>query len=89
MVGSATPQPRYFEKYGKSARHVLDVVLTRFSENGYMTLDDVLDQSRLIYLLRFLPYNTLGKPSKLVRAFGGKVRFDEAMRELQDLLYQD
>jgi type I restriction enzyme, R subunit len=67
---------------------VLDVVLTRFSENGYMTLDDVLDQSRLIYFLRFLPHNTLGKPAKLVRAFGGKARFDEAMRELQDLLYR-
>jgi hypothetical protein len=46
-------------------------------------------QSRLVYFLRFLPHNTLGKPSKLVRAFGGKVRFEEAMRELQDLLYQD
>ena len=82
-------QRGYFEKYGKSARNVLDVLLTRFSQNGYMTLDDVLDQSRLVYFLRFLPHNTLGKPSKLVRAFGGKVRFDEAMRELQDLLYQD
>ena len=82
-------KPGYFEKYGKSARKVLDVVLTRFSANGYMTLDDVLDQSRLIYFLRFLPHNTLGSPSKLVRAFGGNARFDEAMRELQDLLYQD
>jgi type I restriction enzyme R subunit len=68
---------------------MLDVVLTRFSENGYMTLDDVLDQSRLAYFLRFLPHNTLGKPAKLVRAFGGNVRFDEALHELQDLLYRD
>jgi len=82
-------QPGYFEKYGKSARHVLEVVLTSFSTNGFRTLDDVLDQSRLIYFLRSLPHNTLGRPSKLVRAFGGKFRFDEAMRELQDLLYQD
>lgn len=82
-------KPSYIEKYGKSARKVLDVVLTRFSANGYMTLDDLLDQSRLVYFLRFLPHNTLGKPSKILRAFGGKVRFDEAMRELQDLLYQD
>jgi type I restriction enzyme, R subunit len=82
-------QPGYFEKYGKAARKVLDTVLTRFSVSGYRTLDDVLDQSRLSYFLRSLPENTLGKPSKLVRAFGGNVRFDEAMRELQDLLYQD
>jgi type I restriction enzyme, R subunit len=82
-------QPGYFEQYGKAARNVLDVVLTRFSANGYMTLDDVLDRSRLVYFLRSLPHNTLGSPSKLVRAFGGNVRFDEAMRELQDLLYQD
>ena len=82
-------QPGYFEKYGKSSRQVLDVVLTRFAENGYMTLDDMLDQSRLVYFLRFLPHNTLGKPSKLVRAFGGNVRFHEAMHELQDLLYQE
>jgi type I restriction enzyme R subunit len=45
-------KPGYFEKYGKAARRVLEAVLTRFSVNGYMTLD-------------------------------------EAMRELQDLLYQD
>ena len=82
-------KPGYFEKYGKAARKVLDTVLTKFSANGYMTLDDVLDQSRLVYFLRSLPHNTLGSPSKLVRAFGGKVRFDEAMRELQDPLYQD
>ena len=86
-VDKVRSKPGYFEKYSKAARKVLDVVLTRFSENGYMTLDDVLDQSRLAYFLRFLPHNTLGKPSKLVRAFGGKVHFDEAMRELQDFLY--
>ena len=68
---------------------MLDVVLTRFAENGYMTLDDVLDQSRLVYFLRSIPHTTLGGPAKLGRAFGGKVRFAEAMRELQDLLYQD
>lgn len=82
-------KPGYFENYGKAARNMLEVVLTSFSANGHRTLDDVLDRSRLAYFLRSLPHNTLGRPSKLVRAFGGKVRFDEAMRELQDLLYQD
>ena len=62
---------------------------THAERNGYMTLDDVLDQSRLVYFLRSLPHNTPGIPSKLVRAFGVKVRYEEAMRELQDLLYQD
>jgi hypothetical protein len=62
---------------------------THAERSGYRALDDVLDRSKLIYFLRSLPHNTLGRPSKLVRAFGGKHRFDEAMRELQDLLYQD
>ena len=82
-------QPAYFEKYGKTARKVLDAVLAKFSEDGYITLDQVLDQSRLVYFLRSLRQNKPGGPSKVVRSFGGKDRFDEAMRELQDLLYQD
>ena len=49
----------------------------------------VLDQSRLVYFLRSLPHNTLGGPSKVVRVFGGKDQFRKAIRELQDLLYQD
>ncbi|HLO17810.1 MAG TPA: type I restriction-modification enzyme R subunit C-terminal domain-containing protein [Anaerolineales bacterium] len=88
-LGKVRSKPGYFEKYGSAACRVLDAVLTRFSESGFMALDDVLDQSRLAYFLRSLRHNTLGGPAKLVRAFGGKVRLAEAMRELQDLLYQD
>lgn len=83
-------QPGYFEKYGRAARQVLDVVLAKFSEDGYMTLDKVLDEAAMLEIfLSSPPLYRFGRPSKVMRAFGGRERFRQAMRDLQDILYQD
>jgi len=69
---------------------VLDVVLAKFSEDGYMTLDKVLDDAAMLEIFLSSPsLNTFGRPSKVMRAFGGKEYFHQAMRELQDIIYQD
>jgi len=69
---------------------VLDVVLAKLSEDGYMTLDKVLDDAAMLEIfLSSSPLNTFGRPSKVMRAFGGKEHFHQAMRELQDIIYQD
>jgi type I restriction enzyme, R subunit len=82
-------KPEYFEKYGEAARKVLDVLVTKFAEDGYATLDKVLDDSQLVNFLSAPPFDTFGRPLEVVRAFGGKDQFREAMRELQDIIYQD
>lgn len=35
-------KPAYFEKYGDVARRVLDVLVTKFAEDGYATLDEAM-----------------------------------------------
>ncbi len=82
-------KPGYFEKYGEAARKVLDVLVTKFAEDGYATLDKVLDDGQLVNFLSAPPFDTFGRPLEVVRAFGGKEHFREAMRELQDIIYQD
>ena len=82
-------KPKYFEKYGEAARKVLDVLVTKFAEDGYATLDKVLDDGELVNFLSAPPFDTFGRPLEVVRAFGGKEHFHEAMRELQSVIYQD
>jgi type I restriction enzyme, R subunit len=82
-------KPEYFEKYSEAARKVLDVLVTKFAEDGYATLDKVLDDGQLVNFLSAPPFDTFGRPLEVVRAFGGKEHFREAMRELQEVIYQD
>jgi type I restriction enzyme, R subunit len=81
-------KPEYFEKYGEAARKVLDVLVTKFAEDGYATLDKVLDDGQLVNFLSAPPFDTFGRPLEVVRAFGGKEHFHEAMRELQSVIYE-
>lgn len=88
-ANKARSKPKYFEKYGEAARKVLDVLVTKFAEDGYATLDKVLDDGELVNFLSAPPFDTFGRPLEVVRAFGGKENFREAMRELQSVIYQD
>jgi type I restriction enzyme, R subunit len=81
-------KPGYFDKYGEAARKVLDVLVTKFAEDGYATLDKVLDDGQLVNFLSAPPFDTLGRPLEVVRLFGGKDQFREAMRELQEVIYE-
>ena len=81
-------KPEYFEKYGEAARMVLDVLVTKFAEDGYATLDKVLDDAMLVNFLSSPPLNTFGRPLEVVRAFGGKEGFRTAMLELQEVIYE-
>jgi type I restriction enzyme R subunit len=82
-------KPGYFDKYGEAARKVLDVLVTKFAEDGYATLDKVLDDGQLVNFLSAPPFDMFGRPLEVVRAFGGKESFRQAMRELQEVIYQD
>jgi type I restriction enzyme R subunit len=82
-------KPGYFEKYGEAARKVLDALVTKFADDGYATLDKVLDDGELVNFLSAPPFDQFGRPLEVVSAFGGKDSFREAMRELQSVIYQD
>jgi type I restriction enzyme, R subunit len=71
-----------FTKYGEKARSVLDALLAKYADEGVLNLDDA-------NVLKIPPLSTLGTPMELVRAFGGKSGFEEAVHALQSELYKE
>jgi len=71
-----------FTKYGEQARAVLDALLEKYRDEGVLTLDDT-------NVLRIAPFNAMGAPMELIRAFGGRLGFEKAVHEMQDALYQE
>ena len=71
-----------FHKYGDKARTVLDALLAKYADEGVFNIDDVT-------VLRIPPLTELGTPVQLLKAFGGREGFVEAVREMQTALYQE
>ena len=71
-----------FTKYGEQAKAVLDALLAKYADEGVMNLDDA-------NVLRIAPFNELGTPFQLVKVFGGKDEFENAVQELQAELYKE
>lgn len=71
-----------FAKYGDQAREVLNALLTKYADEGMLNLDDT-------NVLRIPPINSMGTPMQLIKAFGGKVGFENAVHALQNELYQE
>ena len=71
-----------FTKYGDQARAVLDALLDKYADEGILDLDDA-------NVLKIPPIDSLGTPVELIRAFGGKPNFEQAVHDLQSALYKD
>jgi type I restriction enzyme, R subunit len=71
-----------FAMYGDVARAVLDALLVKYADDGVLSLDDV-------DVLRIPPFTSLGTPTELVVAFGGRPAFVQAVHALQAALYQE
>ena len=69
-----------FTKYGPQARAVLDALLDKYRDEGVLNLDDA-------NVLKVTPFTTMGSVVQLIKAFGGKEEFEQAVHELQDALY--
>jgi type I restriction enzyme R subunit len=70
-----------FTKYGAQARSVLDALLAKYADEGVLNLDDA-------NVLRIPPFNSMGSVVQLIRAFGDRKGFEQAVREIQAALYQ-
>ena len=71
-----------FTKYGEQARAVLDALLAKYADEGVLNLDDA-------NVFRIAPFTTLGTPLQLVNAFGGKLKFEKAVHDMQAELYSE
>jgi type I restriction enzyme R subunit len=71
----------YFTKYGEQARAVLEALLAKYADEG---VDDIEDMG----VLKVSPLASLGTPKELTDAFGGRLGYLAAIRELEDELYR-
>ncbi|GGO77575.1 DEAD/DEAH box helicase [Marinobacterium nitratireducens] len=70
----------YFTRYDGTARQVLEALLDKYADTGIEHIED-------IKILQLPPFNQLGTGPELIRAFGGKPGFQEALQGLERALY--
>ena len=70
----------FFSKYSGDARAVLEILLDKYMNQGITEVEDIT----VLSLADFAEY---GKPSKIVRLFGGLEQYEMAVKELEDNLY--
>ncbi|MBP5758636.1 MAG: DEAD/DEAH box helicase family protein [Bacteroidales bacterium] len=69
-----------FNKYGANARKVLDALLEKYASEGISQLEN----SKVLGLD---PFRQMGAPAKIATFFGGKQQYNQAIKELEDLIY--
>lgn len=69
-----------FTRYGPQARAVLNALLQKYQDQGPSVLGD-------IRVLSVPPLASMGTPVELVKSFGGREQFSQAVFELQSALY--
>lgn len=70
----------YFTKYGDKAQSVLNSLLDKYAEDGLLTIEST-------EVLKLDPLNKLGTPMELIKAFGSKKVYLQALKELETQLY--
>ncbi len=69
-----------FTQYGPVARQVMEALLDKYADEGITTIESDA-------VLRLQPLAGLGSPVELVRAFGGRPQYLQALRSLEQALY--
>ena len=70
----------YFAKYEGVARAVLEALLEKYADEGLSNIEDPK-------VLKIQPFDQYGTPSEIVDVFGGKEKYFQAVRELEENLY--
>lgn len=70
-----------FTKYGPQARAVLEALLQKYQDQGVINLDDPR-------VLQISPFDTMGTPLQLIKQFGTRADFEQAVHEMQSELYK-
>ena len=70
----------YFTEYGEKARLVLDALLEKYADKG---IEDIESMN----VLKLQPINEHGTPIEIIKSFGGKDKYKEAIKELKHQIY--
>ena len=71
----------FFSKYSADAQSVLGILLDKYMNQGITEVED-------IKVLSLADFANFGKPSRIVKLFGGKIQYESAVRELEENIYE-
>lgn len=71
----------FISKYSGMAREVIEALLEMYSNEGVMQIEDT-------QVLKLDPFIRMGKPSAIVKLFGGKEGYMQVIRELEEEIYK-
>lgn len=70
-----------FAKYGKEAKAVLEALLDRYMNEGICEIEGTS-------VLKLNPFDKFGSPAKIIKFFGGKDKYLQAVKEIEEELYK-
>ena len=70
----------YFAKYGEQSRRVLEALLDKYADEGITNIESM-------EVLKVKPLTSYGSPIEIIKGFGSKAKYLEAVKELESELY--
>lgn len=71
-----------FSKYGAEARKVLEALLDKYANDGISQLENRM-------VLKLDPFRQMGSPANIAKLFGGNKQYFSAVKELENLIYNN
>lgn len=71
----------YFTKYGEQACKVLEALLDKYANEGIENIEDMK-------VLQVNPFDAFGSPIEIVKLFGGKRQYQQALIALEQEIYK-
>lgn len=72
----------YFGKYSEKAREIINALIDKFADDGIMQIETK-------EILKFQPFDKFGTPYEIIKEFGGKEQYEQAIKELEKELFND
>lgn len=70
-----------FTRYSEQAKKVLEALLDKYANEGIENIED-------IKILKVNPFDRFGTPTEIIKLFGGKQQYRQALVELEQELYK-
>lgn len=70
----------YFTKYGEKAAKVLEALVDKYADEGIQNIESM-------EVLKINPISEFGSPMEIVKSFGGRTQYLQAIKELENEIY--
>lgn len=70
----------YFTKHGEQAQKVINALLDKYADEGVEPIEETK-------ILTIQPFTDYGTPIEIIKIFGGKAQYEEAVKELEQAIY--